>query len=312
MIMKLYSCFMPFLLVLMSLAPVHGAAAKVKVVTSIFPTYDFARQVGGELVEVTLLLPPGVEAHGFAPTPRDMVIISQADVFVYTGEAMEPWVADLLRGVDNKNLLVIDTSEGVLTHHGDEHKKDHDHHNNNNHYGGVDPHFWLDPLKAAAMVKTIAAAFAKADRVNQKKYQSWAKAYNVKLTKLDKDIGHSLSNCRLHTIISGGHFAFGHFCERYHLETVSAYKGFSPSAKPSPRAITRLIRAMKRLGSRVVFHEELIDPKVARIIGEETGARLLLLHGAHNTTKEERQRGETYLSIMRDNLVRLQQGLQCQ
>lgn len=126
------------------------------------------------------------------------------------------------------------------------------------------------------------------------------------------DIRLALSQCQLDTIISGGHFAFGNFAKRYNISAVSAYNGFSPDARPSPKGITRLITTMKRVGSKVVFHEELIDPKIARIIAEETGAELRLLHGAHNISRKEMQNGATYLSIMRDNLAHLQEALQCQ
>ncbi len=304
------------MLVLAFTARAVASPGDLSVVTSFFPAYDFARQIGGDKVEARLLLPPGVEAHAFAPTPRDMVRINGADIFFHGGLIMEPWVNDLIQGLDHDELLVIDTS-GELDHHSGNEKPllyhdeyGHEYENNLSHH--ADPHFWLDPVKALVLVDNILAALVRSDPPNADYYQEQAGILRHKIEALDQDIKHGLADCRSRTIVSGGHFAFGHFCRRYNLEVLSAYKGFSPDAAPSPRDLTHLIRFMKKAGSRAVFHEELLQPKIARIIAEETGAELLLLHGAHNLSKDERKRGETYLSIMAANLKRLQQGLQCQ
>ncbi len=279
---------------------------KLPVVASLFPTYDFVRQIGGEHVSVTLLLPAGVESHSYSPTPRDMVTISKAKVFVYTGANMEPWAAGIIAGVGNENMVVVDTSKGVSAsgHDGD--------HHDHNHTGTVDPHIWLDPIKAKVMVEIIGRALASVDPQNKDFYNERTSSYIEKLSLLDQKIRQSFSDCRINTIISGGHFAFGNFAQRYGIHSVSAYKGFSPDARPSPRAIATLIKTMQKIDSKIVFHEELIDPKVARIVAEETDAELRLLHGAHNITQQEMQKGITYLSIMESNLVNLQEAMQCQ
>ncbi|MDA3970505.1 MAG: metal ABC transporter substrate-binding protein [Desulfobulbaceae bacterium] len=273
---------------------------RLQVVASIFPAYDFARAIGGDRVELTQLLPPGVEAHGFSPTPRDIIRINQAAVLLYTGSVMEPRVHKLLRSIDS-GVRVVDLSSGLLTG-GDQHE-----HNGHN---GVDPHFWLDPLQAKIMVARIGQAFSRADPAHAEGYSARAEAYLEKLTNLDIAIRTGLAGCARRTIISGGHFAFGHFINRYDLKAVSAYPGFSADGKPSPRSIVTLIETMQKTGGTAVYHEELINPKVARIIAEETGCTLLLLHGVHNVSKDEME-SATYLSLMEDNLQRLQQGLVC-
>ena len=113
-------------------------------------------------------------------------------------------------------------------------------------------------------------------------------------------------------IIYGGHFAFGYFAKRYGLTHESPYPGFSPNAEPSPKAIAELISKMRASGQKYIYYEELIEPKVARIIAEETGATLELLHGAHNVSKKELKSGITFLDIMEDNLQKLKVGLECQ
>lgn len=282
---------------------VKAQEQKIQVVASIFPAYDFAREIGGEQIHLTQLLPPGVEAHGFSPTPRDIIYINQAALFLYTGSQMEPRVEKMVRSLDS-GVRVVDLSSGLLTE-AEEHQDQHDHR-------GIDPHFWLDPLQAKIMVERIAQALSLADPVHGPEYTARAETYLEKLTNLDVKIRQGLSNCASRTIVSGGHFAFGHFIKRYHLHGISAFPGFSADGKPSPRSIASLIETMQKTGVKAVYYEELMDPKVARIIVEETGAALLLLHGAHNVSKDEMNGSVTYLSIMEENLKRLQQGLVCQ
>ncbi len=319
-----------------SCAMAQDTKGKVEVVTTLFPTYDFAKQIGKDKVNVSLLLPPGVESHTFEPKPQDIVRITKADVFIYTGKFMEPWAEDMIKGVSNKNLVVVDASKGIelsgeedhdeeLEHHGEEgkhHEEGEDHegeehaeHQAEEHghqHGGKDPHIWLDLANAQVMVNTITQALAQKDPKNRAFYLNNAKEYNEKLADLDKRFKETLSTCKHKTIIYGGHFAFGYFAKRYGLEHVSPYDGFSPNAEPSPKAIAELINKLKRLGIKYIYFEELLDPKVARVISQETGARLELLHGAHNVSKDELSRGRTFIDIMEDNLKKLRVGLECQ
>jgi len=278
----------------------------LKVVATIFPLYDWAKQIGGDKVDVSLLLPPGIEAHGFSPTPKDILRIREADVFLWTGPAMEPWVHDILQGLDDDHPLVVNTTHGILP---DDEKHDHLPGETCEHDHGVDPHVWLDPLQAQQMVGSIVAALSETDKANSALYSANGEEYAKKLEELHEDISAILPFCTHSTIICGGHFAFGHFAERYGLAHASPYKGFSPDAVPTPKAVADLVKMMKETGRTTIFYEELIDPKVARVIAEETGAKLLLLHGAHNVSAEELESGLTYLEIMRGNLDRLKEGL---
>ncbi|MFA4989071.1 MAG: metal ABC transporter substrate-binding protein [Candidatus Omnitrophota bacterium] len=287
---------------------------RLEVVTTLFPTYDFARQVGGEKVNVFLLLPPGVEAHAFEPKPQDVVRINKADVFIYTGRYMEPWVEDLLKGVSNKGLVVVDSSRGIdLMDERDHDEDDHDEEEEggHHHHGGKDPHIWLDLANAQIMVDNIAGALAEKDPANKDFYLENAREYKTKLADLDRRFKETLATAKHKTIIYGGHFAFGYFARRYGLEYDSPYEGFSPNAEPSPRAIAELIDKLNVSGIKYIYYEELLDPKVARAIAQETGARLELLHGAHNLSKDELKKGVTFLDVMEDNLKKLKAGLEC-
>lgn len=281
------------------------AAEKVNVMTSIFPLYDFTMRVGGDLVDVELMLPPGVEAHGFSPTPNNMIGVKHADLFLYTSDILEPWAGTIVAAVGVKSGKAIEVGKEIIS--GEKNRTDHE-----GHHSGLDPHIWLDPSLAVEMVEVIASALSEVDPGNSKAYMNNSAEYISRLHQFDKQTRDILQNCKLRTIVSGGHFAFGAFARRYGLKAVSPFQGFSPNAQPSPRAIARLVKSVRETGSEVIFHEELIQPKIARIIADETGGRLLLLHGVHNVSQKELERGETYLSLMQKNVDNLKQGLQCQ
>ncbi|MBW1635609.1 MAG: zinc ABC transporter substrate-binding protein [Deltaproteobacteria bacterium] len=309
--------FFPVLVLIFSVGRCDLAeAGKVSVVTSIFPLYDFTSQVGGDLVDVKLLLPPGVEAHGFSPTPHDMITISKSDLFLYLSNGLEPWALTITSALDSGKTKIVEIGKEIFPDIDDKVKGgrsdvEGDYHEGHRH-PGRDPHIWLDPRLAVEMVKVIAAALSDIDPGHAEMYSSSSRAYIKELSRFDRATEESLKNCRVRVIVSGGHFAFGSFAERYDLTAVSPFKGYSPSAQPSPRAIARLVKIVRKTGSKVIFHEELIEPKVARIVAGETGGHLLLLHGVHNVSKDELQRGETYLSLMERNVQNLRQGLQCQ
>jgi zinc transport system substrate-binding protein len=298
-----------------------GSEAKVKVVTTLFPLYDFVRTIGQDKVAVSLLLPPGVEAHSFEPRPSDIVKISEADLFIYTGKFMEPWVDQVLKGVTNPNLKIVDASVGIplLTGESEAHedqgqgkggaadKEEGGHHHS---HAGVDPHIWLDLSNAQKMVDTIVRALVQVDPVHREIYLRNGDEYKKKLAALDGRFMSELSHCAKREIVQGGHFSFGYLARRYHLTYVAAL-GFTPDSQPSPRQLVALVKQIRDHGLKYVFYEELIEPRVAETLSRETGATLLMLHGAHNVSKQELERGVTFLSIMEQDLTNLKVGLEC-
>ena len=303
-----------------------GQGGKVKVITTLFPLYDFARTIGQEQVEVSLLLPPGVEAHSFEPTPSDIVKISGADLFIYTGKFMEPWVDAVLKGVANPKLKVVDASVGIplLTAASEAHghepalepaetaARGESQENGRRHSGhlDVDPHLWLDLGNAARMVDTIAAGFIAVDPAHRDLYARNAEEYQKKLAALDARFRNELSRCAKREFIQGGHFTFGYLAKRYNLTYIAAL-GFTPDSQPSPRQLIALSKQVREHGLNCIYYEELMEPRVAETLARETGATLLMLHGAHNVSKQELERGITFLAIMEQNLANLKVGLQC-
>jgi zinc transport system substrate-binding protein len=289
---------------------------RLVVVATLFPLYDFAKNVAGERAEVTLLLPPGAEPHGFEPKPADIVRLNKADVFLYTSPDMEPWAADILKGLQNRNLEVVDTSRGVITG-GDREKKEQRHnlqekqnHGHPDPSGAADPHIWLDFANAVTMVENIRDGLVKKDPAGKEVYEKNAASTIVQLKALDERFRKGLQNCERKVLVNGGHFAFDYMARRYGFRYVSVY-GISPDAEPTAANLVKLTRLIRENRLDTLFHEELINPRVAETLARETGATLLKLNPAGNLAKEQFDRGETFITLMDRNLENLKTGLKC-
>jgi zinc transport system substrate-binding protein len=277
---------------------------KLKVVTTLFPLYDMAKNIGADKAEVSLLLPPGVEAHSFEPKPSDIVKINEADVFVYTGKFMEPWAEDVIKGAFNKNLVVVDASHGTKMIPGvfrdsDEAGR------------SLDPHVWLDFDNAKIMVKNILQAFQLKDSADANFYEQKADDYSAKLTELDTSYKTGLATCKGKEIVYGGHYAFGYLAKRYGLKYLSA-QGVSPDAEPTAIGLVKLVEQIKKDNIKYVFYEELTSPKIAETIAGETSAKLLLLNAAHNVSRDQLDQGLSFFDILKRDLNNLKVGLGCQ
>lgn len=293
-----------------------GRVGRLLVVTTLFPLYDFAKNVCGQKGDVVLLLPPGVEPHSFDPKPGDVMKIHRADIFVYTGDFMEPWAAAIIKGARGRDLVVVDSSRGTkLRQESENHGPPGQGPDTATRHGGaasesVDPHIWLDLGNARVMVDNILAGFIKKDPGNRSFYEKNAEAFKTKLRELDEKFRKGLASCETRLFVHGGHYAFNYLARRYNLSFVSIY-GFSPDAEPSPGHLADIVQEMRLHHIRYVFYEELLQPRMAETIAQETGARLLPLNGGHNVTKEELRKGVTFISLLEHDLDNLRKGLQC-
>lgn len=295
--------------------PPASAHKKLVVVTTLFPLYDFCRTIGGDKVDVSLLLPPGVEAHAFSPRPEDAVRITKADLFVFTNEFMEPWAVRFVKGLNAGNVLLTDSSKGITlrkTGDADGGEDVHGHEEKGHHHpaGGMDPHIWLDFANARIMVDNIASAMGTKDPANKAYYLANATAFKAELEKLDGEFKAGLADCAKRTFLHGGHYAFGYLADRYGLRYESA-SAVNADAEPTPAKLIALVKQVRAMDLKYVFSEELLSPRVSEIIAKETGASVLLLHGAHNISKADFEKGVTFVSLMRKNLVNLRTGLEC-
>jgi zinc transport system substrate-binding protein len=278
-------------------------AGKIKIVTTLFPLYDMAKNIGADKAEVALLIPPGVEPHTFEPKPNDIIKINEANCFVYTGRFMEPWAEDIIKGAMNKNLIVVDASKGTRMIPAVFPDRDEPR-------GALDPHIWLDFDNARMMVDNIAKALEVKDPAAKTFFKQNADAYNKKLSEIDAAFRKTLSTCKSKEIVYGGHYAFGYLAKRYGLKYLAA-QGVSPDAEPTAKDLVRLVEQIKKNNIHYVFYEELTSPKIAETIARETHVKILLLNAAHNVTKDQFERGVSLFEILNTDLEQLKIGLEC-
>ncbi|WP_224983535.1 metal ABC transporter substrate-binding protein [Geomonas agri] len=281
---------------------------KLQVVATLFPLYDFARTIGGDRATVSLLLPPGVEPHSFEPRPEDVVRVNRADLFIYTNAAMEPWAANIISGLDRGKVEVVEGGKGIPLMQGpvsDQHRGEHDAHEGT----GVDPHIWLDFDNARTIARNILAAYIVRDAANKAFYQQNAAKLDQQLAELDQRYKETLAQCPKKVLLHGGHYAFGYLARRYGLKYISA-SAVNADAEPTPTKLAELVQVMRREHLNYVYTEELLSPRIAETIARETGAKVLMLRAGHNVTRDDLQRGVTFISLMEENLRNLKTGLQ--
>ncbi len=279
----------------------QGDSSKIQITATLFPQYDFARQIGGNKVDVTLLLPAGQESHLYDPSPSDMAKISKSDLFIYTGDLMEGWAGDIASSVGG-SVKVLDASRNIELFKSEEDAHDHAH--------SLDPHIWLDFDNAKAMCANIAAELILLSPENEAYFTENLVNYTNALTELDNEFKKEFENGQAKDLVFGGRFAVGYLTRRYNISYKSAYDSCSANSEPSVQDITALSDFVKENGINVVFCEEFSDPKIAREIALSNNAEVLVLHSCHNTSSEERENGATFLSIMTENLSNIRKGLQ--
>jgi zinc transport system substrate-binding protein len=276
-------------------------ANRLTIVASIFPLYDFAREVAGTAADVKLLLPPGVDPHSWEPRPSDIVDLSQADIFMYTSKRMEPWADNIARAVKGRGVALVQVMDSpgfpkTVDGNGD---------------SGKDPHFWLDLSLSARTVQMTGELFADKDPENRDSYIANAQAYALKLKQLDKDFMTGLKGCDSQYLVTGGHGAFGHLTNKYGLKQLSVY-GLNPDAEPTPRHLARVVKVVKDNKIKTIFSEELMNPRMTQVLSLETGARVMVLNPGANLTADQWREGLTFLKIMGNNLDTLMEGLECE
>ena len=267
------------------------------IVTTLFPQYYFAGKIAGDKGEVKLLLSPGVEAHSYDPTIRDVSEIGESDLFIYTGDEMEPWVQKVLSSasIADKNT-VVNLSDGVTLLDdidGDE----------------KDPHMWLDMKNAVTMAEEIKNALAAKSPENADYFERNFEALKGELLTLDREFTDTVAAANGRAIVFGGRFAYKYFTESYGLNYKTVYTSCTTDVEPSSKTVAEITDYIKQNGIKYIFHEELADPKVARSIADAAGCELLEFSTGHNLSKADFDSGVSFTDIMNRNLDNLKKGL---
>ena len=278
---------------------------KLSIVCTLFPQYDFTRQLVGDKAQVTLLLTPGTDSHSYDPSPVDMVKINESDLFVYTGQVMEGWAAEVV-GSLNESVAVLSLNEAKRLK---ENAADHSSHVEEEHDHSADPHIWTSPVNAMLIVREICDKICEIDPANEEFYRGNEEIYLKKLEELDSAIRAVADKAENKTIVMCDRFALTYFCEEYGLDHIAAFDACTSNTEPSPAVIVEITKAVKEKNIPAVFCAELSNRKVADAVSAQTGAQVLELHSCHNLSADDFNAGETYLSLMYRNATNLKTAL---
>ena len=371
----------------------EGDSDKLQVVSSLFPYYDFVRQIGGEYVESTLLVPAGRETHSFEPTPLDVITMSRADVLVYNGGHGEFWVEEMLGAAGDdighvvRMMDYVDAQAGEVVEgmeekphahahstltgepvghdhdhaHEEEHQEPcaaghlhcddpahceephfvHDHHEAeeehphpaehlhcddhnhceepHHHHDGnddghaeeihYDEHIWTSPVNAKILCRAIADTLKAADPAHAGVYEANLEAYLAQLDELDAAFREVVANGQRSMVVFGDRFPMLYFCKTYGLDYRAAFHGCAGDTEPSLNTLKYLIDKVEEAQIPVVYTIELSSQKIANVIAESTGAKVRMLHSCQTVSRQEFDRGESYLSLMWNNVDALKEGL---
>lgn len=260
---------------------------KIKVVVSFNALQEFAQAIGGDKIEIKVIVPKGTEPHDFEPKPRDMESINQAQVFIYNGLNMETWVDKTLTALDNKKLLAVDASKNIDIIEVN---------------GQTDPHIWLSLKNAQIEANNILESLVKVDAKNKEYYEKNYTDFTNKLQKLNEDYSRKFKTLSNNNFVTG-HAAFAYLCRDFNLKQNSVEDVFA-EGEPSPKKLKDLVDYCKENNIKVVFMEELASPKVSETLAKEVGAKVEKIY-----TIESKEDGKDYLESMKDNLEMIYNSL---
>lgn len=287
---------------------------KLNVVTTFYPLYFMAKEIGGEDANVVNLVPAGVEPHDWTPKSRELKLASDAQVFLYNGAGLEGWTDDFLGSLNSgSKLLIVEASRGIeriegTEEDGHDHGEDHAEESESGPGHAVDPHTWVSPKSALRMAENIRDAFVQADGAHQAAYDSRFEALKGKLATLDAEFAQKLAPYKGRDFVVS-HQAFGYLARDYGLNQ-TAIMGLSPDAEPRAQDMIRIINFIKEKQIKAIFFEELVSDNLAKTIASETDAETLVLNPVEGLTPDQEKAGEDYFTLMRRNLQNLEKALQ--
>ena len=304
------------LVMLFSLAACSGAArrARVQIVTTSFPRYDWTRNIVGDTegVEITWLMDSGVDPHSFQPTTKDLVFVSDCDVFVYVGGESEAWADDAVSSMKNENALVVKLLDGLqeaalaeedVPGAEPEHEEEEE--------GALDEHIWMSLRAAQRCVDLICSALCEADSANDDLYRMNADDYKARLAALDQAYTEAVASSELHTILVADRFPFRYLAEDYDLDYFAAFAGCSAETEASFQTVLGLSQKADELGLPVILVTENSTGDIADAVSEGSQSEPVIrtLDSLQSVTAEIAAGGVTYLSVMESNLEVLKEAL---
>ena len=304
----------------------------LKIVTTIFPIYDWVRQIIGERdADLTMLMDSGVDLHNFQPTAQDILTIAQCDLFIFVGGESDEWTEDVLNTVQNESMTVInlldalgddvkeeEIVEGMEHEHDHDEEEDHDDHEHDEdedheeHEHEADEHVWLSLRNAEKLVKVIAETLAAIDAEKAEPYRANAESYIEKLQALDAQYAEMVDAAAFKTLLFGDRFPFRYLADDYGLTYYAAFAGCSAETEASFQTILFLAQKLDELGLPAVLTIENPKTRIAETVVNATqkkNQKILSLNSMQGMTAQEVKDGAAYLSLMENNLIVLQDAL---
>lgn len=279
------------------------ATDALSIVTTTFPPYDFARAVTGDASTITMLIDPGTETHSYDPSPKDIRLIQNADVFIYGGGESDAWMDGILSTLDTDGVTVLSMTE-LVPLLAESHDHEHDHGDT-----VYDEHVWTSPKNASLLVAAIRTAITEADPENAALYEANAAAYIAEIDALTADFAALIEGSGRERIVFADRYPFLYFSETFGLSYFAPFAGCAHETEPGAQTVADLIDLVKTEEIPAVFYIEFSDRRLADAVAEATGCETLLFHSCHNVTRTEWDAGVTYVSLMRQNLDNLRKAL---
>lgn len=277
-----------------------------EIVVSTFALYDIARHLLAQDGEVQMLIPFGRDVHTFEPTPKDMIKVEKARLFLFSGAGLEPWASHFEHqghALDMSRYVSLHTADHPHVHE----DPGHEHDDHDMHEGGFDPHYWLDIDNMVRLTHAMQKEFSGLYPNRADEIQKRADTYIERLKRLDDLYRKRLSECRLDTIVVN-HDAFGYLASRYGFQ-VAAISGLSPDTMPDAKTMASLTELIRAKGVTTIFYESFVSDKLAKALAKESGTRVAVLQPLANITAEEI--GADYFRLMNANLLKLYDALEC-
>ncbi|WP_368541273.1 metal ABC transporter solute-binding protein, Zn/Mn family [Staphylococcus warneri] len=283
----------------------HKKGDKLKVNTTVYPLKSFTEQIGGKYVDVKSIYPAGADLHSYEPTQKDMMSAAKSDLFIYTGDDLDPVakkVASTIKKDDKKLSLQdkISKNDLLADHH---HEGEEEHH----HHGKYDPHIWLDPKMDQTFAKEIKDQLVKKDPDHKKYYEKNYKKLNKDLENIDKDMKDATKGKKGNAVFIS-HESLGYLSNRYGFEQVGVQN--MSAEDPSQKDLTNIVKEIKKNKVEYILYEENVSNKITDTIRKETDAKPLKFNNMESVTKEQQnEKGLSYQSLMKENIKNIKKAL---
>lgn len=275
----------------------NADSEKMSIVTTIFPIYDLVRAVGGDSIDITLLIDPGTEVHSYDPAPSDVAAIYNSDCFFYIGGESDTWVNSVVSDVNIIPTALLDCAEPLSEDHHGEHEHAH-----------ADEHIWTSPYNTLKMLEKITSVMSETSPKKSDFFRKNCEKYAKRINEVAESLKQTVEQVDKPFLLIADRNPYSHFASAYGIEFEAAFGGCAVSTDISMKTMKRLVGTVEEKGLKCAFYTEMSNKNIANALSEQTGVEIYQLNSAHNVTKAEFERGVTYIDLMEQNIAALKKG----